>query len=664
MATPSPRRRTRETPEAFERRTSQRLGWICAGLVGTHIVLLGNLYRVQIARHAELSKESRQHWQVVKTLRPERGLIYDRNGALLIQNEPGFAVVVNPNRWFHNNNPAPEVHDSPRDRRERALIALRRAFPKADLAALEKLDLSRLPTKAFPPFEVVSWITGEEVEALRQLGADLAPPIPPETRKAKGALAHPKEEIPGVGFPATTRRVALHGTRAAHILGFTDPRGNEARLGIESSQDAQLTGTAVKAKYEFDGFGLIPGTEQPVLEKGMPAALRNRTRPIPGADITLTIDAELQHDVEQSLGAAVVRHQAEAGVAIVLDASNGDILAMASAPTYNINDARNPKDAPPQDHKSRRNWCVELPYEPGSTLKTLTIAAALEKKVVGPTATFHCTGARRILNNRIHCAAHGSFTHGHGTQDLAGVLTHSCNLATAECGERLGAKNLYRFLTDFGLGSRTKVGLPFEARGQLRNPSRSVWQPIDLANISFGQGLSVTPLQLAAAYTTFVDGTYHAPRLIQSYRQPDTGKRTDIAAVPGRRVLSEATAREMREMLRAVVERGTGQLAQMTGYTAGGKTGTAQISENGRYGGRYVASFIGLAPLDKPRFVILTMVRAPKGAEHFGGTVAGPVFKEIAEKALLLHRIPQDKRGDSQPDPNEKKRRQSNAAEA
>lgn len=664
MAVPSSRRRVRETPEAFERRTSPRLWYICGGLVVGHALLLANLYRIQVCRHEELYKESTKRWRSTRVLLPNRGLIHDRNGALLVQNEPGYAVIVDPNHWFLSNSQAAAAQDQPTNRRSRALAVLKRAFPEADLSELEGLDLSQRPKKSFSAFTIKQWVTEETVEAVRQLGVDLAPPIPEEIKKRKGALARPNGEIPGVSFPQTTRRVALQGTRAAHVLGYTDVRGEQPRLGVEEGQDALLAGSRVKVTYESDQFGVIDATRRVVPEGGKPVPANTSPRAIHGTDLTLTLDAELQHDVEQALGTAVTRYQAESGVAIVLDAKNGDILAMASAPTYNLNQARSkgPKTSARED---KQNWCLELAYEPGSTLKTLTIAAALEQKAVTTSTIFQCSGSRRILNKTIHCATHGGSQRGHGPQNIAQVLQQSCNLATVECGERLGAKQLYHYLTEFGLGEKTNIGLPRETRGRLINPEEKPWRPISLANISFGQGLSVTPLQLAAAYTTFVDGTYHAPRLIQSYHDPNTGKVTHLPPSLSRTILSRTTAQQVRQMLGTVLEEhGTGQPAQVAGYTAGGKTGTAQISDEGAYKGRYAASFVGLVPLNQPQFVILTMIRDPKGPDHFGGSVAGPIFKEIAEKALLLRRIPHDTPSKGIPAPANKKNRKSSTIEA
>ncbi|WP_394794818.1 peptidoglycan D,D-transpeptidase FtsI family protein [Armatimonas sp.] len=652
MATPTQTkcRSRRETPAEFERCTSSRLNKVALVLAAAHIFLLGRLAVIQIGRTKELTAESLTRWRAPRTLPPTRGLIYDRSGALLVQNEPGFAVVVDPNRWFVGNSTNPKAKDLPEDRRAHALRVLGRFFPAEKLAWISQLDMSRHEHgKRLPTREVVRWVPEATIDQLRQVTVNLAPPIPASEKKRKGALALPQAELPGVSYPASTRRRALNGELAAHVLGFTEESGEHAWRGVELSQQNTLRGQTGKVSYAFDRMGMIPGSES------------IRQKLIHGSHLYLTLDAELQHDVEQALGAAVHKHAAEAGVAIVLDVHNGDVLAMASAPNYNTNTARTPDPTQKTDISTRNNWAVQSIYEPGSTLKSLTLAAALEEHEVTLNSQFYCNGARKIAKDTIHCAAHGEFQHGHGTQSLIGVLSHSCNLATAECGARLGDKKLHQYLQDFGIGEKTKVGLPSEAPGALHDPNRKLWSQISLANVSFGQGVSVTPLQLAAAYTVFADGRFHAPRLVRAVRAADTDTLKEAPIRPTRRVLSEDTAAKVRQMLGSAVEEGTGQPAQVNGYTAGGKTGTAQMAKDGYrgYSKRFVASFVGLVPLKDPQFVILTMIRDPKKGDHFGGSVAGPIFKEIAERALLLRRVPRD----SPLTPKNKKRGKVNTAE-
>ena len=652
LVSPSARRRRRETPEEFEHRTSGRLMKVAAVLAAVHVLLLGRLVSIQISRHKELKADSLTRWRAPRTLPTTRGLIYDRTGALLVQNEPGFAVVVDPNRWFIGNSKNPKAKDLPKDRRDHALRVLGRFFPAEKLAWLTRPKLMQpQPGERLPTREIARWVPEQTIEDLRQATVNLAPALPESVKKKKGALALPLAELPGVSYPKSTRRRALNGELAAHVLGFTEESGEQAWRGVERSNQAILQGKKGKVTYEFDRKGKIAGTEQV------------RQKLIQGAHLYLTLDAELQHDVEQALGAAVHKHAAEAGVAIVLDANNGDVLAMASAPVYNINTARTPDPKRKNNLDERKNWAVESAYEPGSTLKSITLAAALEEHEVTLNTLFHCNGSRKIVTDTIHCAAHGEFQHGHGTQSLTGVLSHSCNVATTECADLLGDKKLYQYLQDFGIGQRTKVGLPHEVSGELRDPRSSPWKPIELATTSYGHGVSVTPIQLAAAYTVFADGHYHAPRLVRAVRDAETGAIRELPVRPARRVLSERTATQVRQMLGSVIDAGTGVPALVNGYTAGGKTGTARMNREGQrgyYSDRFIASFVGLVPLQEPQFVILTMIRSPKKGGYYGGEVAGPIFKEIAERALLLRRIPRDR----PLTPKDKKRTKISTAEA
>lgn len=637
MATPMPRRRPKESAEMYEKRTSERLWMVCTGIVAGHALVLGSLYRVQIARHKELSAESKLRWQHTdKKLYPTRGLIYDRNRNLLVQNEEGFSVVVDPNEWLKEPTPT----DSAVSRRARVLKVLQGVFPQEDFSDLETLDLSKIPDEPFAHHDVRNWVSEAVVEKIHQAAADESTPVRKTKGREKGSLPQAVADLPGVGFARATRRAALNGTLAAHVIGFTDQAGKQAWRGLEASQNKYLAGEIGQASYQFDLITMIPGTT--VFQKKQVNGVSKPAQRVHGSHLVLTLDSELQHDAEKAIAAAVKRHKAESGVAVIMDAQTGEVLAMASAPTYNVNAARTLKNASAAEVAARANWATENPYEPGSTLKTFTLAAALEEQKVSLNSMFYCNGLQKIGKDSIHCAPHGKFLHGHLEENLTQVLANSCNLATAHYGKLLGQERLYHYFTEVGLGTRTGIGLS-ESPGKLIDPDDEPWKEIEVANRSFGQGISVTPLQLAAAYTVFVDGQYRAPRLIHAIRHPETNNEQLWATKAPKRVFSEKTAEQMRGMLGSVVEHGTGMLAQLNGYSAGGKTGTAQISDKGHYRGRYVASFVGLAPLEKPEFVILTLVRDPKAGDHYGGSVAGPIFKELAEKALLQRRVQHNK---------------------
>ena len=590
-----------------------RIRLVCVLLAALYGALLCQLVRIQWfarARYADGTQISKTRVRRDAAL---RGSLYDRAGRLLVTNDAGFRVTVDPNAWFQDNAKTPE--DSPVARRARTIAELTRRFPNAK-------GLSRLPSEKevapgtprdsrFPPIDLVRFITPEQAGELRPLA------------------------LSGVGLYRAHRRRAIDGGFASHVVGSLNADGH-GESGVERSREADLHGADGKVRFLGDSRGVVPGTESVI------APLQN------GSDLYLTLDASLQHDVEQALAAAVTKHHAESGVAVVLDTKTGDILALANVPTYNVNSRQGKPE-------TRTNQAVTLVSEPGSTLKTITLASALQEGVVQTSSLFQCSGEAQVGNRRIHCASHAPFYHGHGTQSLEGVLKYSCNIATAQCGDRLGPARLEEYLRAFGFGARPRSGLPGESRGIMPDE----WSRIKVANVSFGQGIAVSPLQLAAAYTTFVDGIYRSPRIVRGRRDPETGKMVPEPEAPSRRVLSPENAATMRHMLQSVVDGGTGTRAQLDRYYVGGKTGTAQIPEHGRYTNKYVASFVGLAPIGKPEFVILVSIRAPKG-EHWGGSVAGPVFKFIAERALLLRDLPTEK----EPTPRGRRTALPSAAEA
>lgn len=572
----------------------RRIVWVFVLFTLAYVGLAGRLAYLQVVKHPSFSRQAAQLRGRTLRLPARRGVLLDRNGTLLVSNEPAADIVLDPNPWYANTNPA--VGETPENKRERALsgLAALLSVPRSELDALARTSV-QAPSGRF-----------RTVSVRRQVPLNVAQAIEEAT-------------LPGVGVRETTRRQATNGALASHIVGFTDIDG--AGLdGLEKTLDEDLAGEPGTLAGEFDPRGrLIPGT----IESQAPARA--------GFDTVLTLNANLQHVVQEALGKAFTASQAESASAVVLDPKTGDILALANFPSYDVNQR---KASRPGD---RTNRAVCAPFEPGSTLKVVTIAAALEENKVAPDGRFYCPGARRIGRRTIHCA-HGAR---HGNESVGDVIKNSCNIATAECAFRLGRRKLHEYEMRFGFGEKTKAGLPGESRGLLASPEK--WSDIQLANIAFGQGISVTPLQLAAAYAAIAnDGVWMRPRIALGRRDEATQRLVPAPPSPGRRVVSPGVARQMRAMLQAVIDDGTGKLAQLDGYTAGGKTGTAQVAENGRYGGKYVASFVGMAPMTDPQFVILVSLTAPKGG-YYGGVVAGPVFKEIAEKALLARRTPRDK---------------------
>ncbi|MBI4517368.1 MAG: transpeptidase family protein [Deltaproteobacteria bacterium] len=418
--------------------------------------------------------------------------------------------------------------------------------------------------------------------------------------------------LAGVGSEPSRRRHYPHGQLAAHVIGLTniDAQGIE---GIELRHNRSLLRRVEPRAVEHDAHG-----------RPMMLSATQPERPQPGARIELTIDAAIQHVAETELAQAVTAHQAEAGAAVVLDPRTGEILALANVPTFDPNEAGKATAA------ARRNRIVTDSFEPGSTFKTFTAAAALEAGLVKPDDRIYCENGHYGVGRRV--------IHDHeryGWLSFAEVIQHSSNIGTAKIGERLGAARLAAAIEAFGFGKPTGVELPGEVSGLLRPIER--WGRIHLVTTSFGQGIAVTPLQLASAYGAIANGgLLLKPQVVQRVITEDG--RVERAPRPEvvRRVISLETAAALTTMLQRVVESGTGTKAAVAGFSVAGKTGTAQKVDphTGRYSARgRMSSFVGFVPADDPRLVILVVIDTPKGVTY-GGLVAAPVFRRIAEYSL------------------------------
>lgn len=563
-----------------------------------YAALAGRLIYLQVLEHEKYRAMASELREKTRVIPARRGLLLDRNGTLLVRNERAADIVMDPNLWYVNTKAGV---DTPASRRETAIRNLSVYLPGVDVAAVAPEARAARPEERQRSVTVARKVDGATADRIQ------------------GAVKEGR--LPGVGIFPTTKRVAMNGVLAAHILGFTRPEG-DGLDGLENALNETLAGKPGLLEAEFD-----------VQRRPIPGTIQIERPPVDGRDVVLTLDADLQYEVQEALKKTYQDSQAEAATAVVLDARTSAILAMSTFPSFDIN--RRGEATP----DSFANRAVTSPFEPGSTLKAITVAAALEEKKVSVDSRFYCGGSKRIGRRSISCA-HGAR---HGSEDLTDVIRTSCNVATAECAFRLGKTTLWEYERRFGFGERTGAGLPGESPGMLAHPR--AWSDMQLSNIAFGQGIAVTPLQLAAAYAALAnDGVWMRPHIVKGTRGGEGTDLREIPREPGRRVVSPQVAQEMRRMLQAVVDDGTGKAAALDGYTAGGKTGTAQIAENGSYrNGKHIGSFVGITPMKDPQFVILVAVTAPRRGTYYGAGVAGPVFKAIAEKALLARRIPRDK---------------------
>ncbi len=442
----------------------------------------------------------------------------------------------------------------------------------------------------------------------------LARQVPPEVASRLRGLGLEAE----LGFEPEETRVYPAGTLASHVLGFAGV-DNQGLAGVELYYHQLLQGRPGRALRVRDALGREILEGRRVLQPSQP-----------GSDLVLTLDSVVQYVAERELSRTVAEYRARGGSVVVMDVHTGELLALASVPGFDPNRFA-------QRPQAWRNRALEA-YEPGSTLKPAVVAAALEAGVAGPRWRYRCPGFLRIPGGYTVQDAHGE---AHGEVDLGGVVRLSCNVAAAQLGAALGPDRMYRALRKFGFGRPTGVDLPGESPGILRPPKE--WSGTDPYVVAIGQGIAVTPLQLVRFVAAVANGGFLVrPHVGAAARQPD-GSLRQLATTPtqGERVLSPQVAAALLRMMEETVTRGTGTEAAVPGYRVAGKTGTAQKpSQDGGYQpGRYVASFVGVVPADRPRLVILVVVDEPRGA-YYGGVVAAPVFARVASQALWVLGVP------------------------
>src|SRR5690554_1940253 len=421
----------------------------------------------------------------------------------------------------------------------------------------------------------------------------------------------------GINVIPIAQRFGPQSKLAAHVLGIVgiDNQGLER---LPPFYDARLRGVPGSQQAEFDSRG-----------QSIPLGERRYVPPRDGVSLVLTIDERIQHIVERELEKAVLQEGAKRGSMIVMNPMNGEILAMAAYPNFNPNSY--------QKYPATvwRNWPVTDQFEPGSTFKIVTAAAALEEGVVRRDSEFFDPGFIMVDDARLSCWRAG----GHGRQTFVEATENSCNPVFATLALRLGKDKFFHHLEAFGFGSPTGIDFPGEARGIV--PPLSRVKNVELATIGFGQGISVTPLQLLQALTVIANGGYLLePRLVREIRSLEGEVIEKLEKKVIRRVLSEKTTEELTFILESVVTQGSGNRAQIPGYRVAGKTGTAQKPVGGAYGTERVASFLGFSPVENPRVAALVILDEPQGPVKYGGVIAAPVFAAVVRDTLYYLGVP------------------------
>ncbi len=548
--------------------TNRRIVLLAGVFVALLAVALGRAVWLQVVKGPELAAMALRQHRETVFVPAARGTIFDRNGEPLAIGEQVTTVYANPRQV-----------DRPRD---------------LTLAAGKALGVE--PGIVYP--QLVDRSRGFVYVA----------------RKADSLKAEELEKLgfAGLGFYPEELRTYPQGPVAAQVLGFAglDNKGLE---GLERSLENVLAGRPGSQTIVKDPFGRALDVVS--------------TKPeTPGKNVRLTIDHQIQANAEAVLRDTLSRWGARAASAVVMDPYTGAVLAMAVAPRFNAN--RFPTTRPDR----RRNRAVTDMYEPGSTFKLVTVAAALQEGIVSPTTSFRLAPTIKVSDRVIREA------HSRGTERMTvrRIVEDSSNIGTVTIAQRLGEGRLASWIDRFGFGRPTGIDFPGESPGVALPLDQ--WSGSTIGTVPIGQGIAVTPLQMARAYGAMANGgVLVRPHLIERIDgQP-------IALTKGRRVVSRAVSQQMLSMLRGVVLEGTGTEAAIPGYTVAGKTGTAaKIDPNGRYStSRYVASFVGLVPATKPRLVIMVMVDEPRG-NIYGGVVAAPAFKEIARFNLQHLEVPPD----------------------
>lgn len=542
----------------------------------------------------------------------KRGTIYDSNGKALAISAEVDTVSVNP-EYLVVKEKGEVNQEKTQELREKMAQKFAEIFSLEYDDVLKKLNSSRSVET------IASKVETDKVTTLK-------------------AWLSENKISSGVNIDEDVKRYYPYNNLASNLIGFCGTN-NQGLDGIELSYDDELKGTNGK---------LI--TAISVIQTAIPDQNEQYIAPENGSNIYLTIDSNIQTIVEKYLKQAVEENNCQrGGNAIAMNPENGEILAMATYPDYNLNDPYTPNESlskgwdklSSQEQSNKlysmwRNRAVLDTYEPGSTFKIIAASIGLEEKIVetDTAGDFYCGGSETVSGTRISCANRS----GHGSQSLRNALENSCNPALIQLGQRIGVSTFYKYLDAFGFFKKTGIDLPSEG-------TSSFWKeknvgPVELATMSFGQRFTITPMQLVKAAAAIAnEGKLVTPHVVKEIENPDTGTVKTIQTNEERQVISEDTANKIKDMMKSVVETGGGKYAQVKGYEIGGKTGTSEADPNHPENG-YVASFLAIAPVDNTKIVLLLTLYAPKVRNYYGGSIAAPAVSQMLSEILPYLDIP------------------------
>ena len=536
------------------------------------VLIIGKVFYIQVIDYDKLNDLASNLWSRNLPVKADRGLIYDRDGGVLADNITTTSLVLIPNQI--------------KDKKETT----------SKLAEILGVSYDEM-------YKHVNKRTS--IERVHPEGRRLSYEVADKIRKLK---------LDGVYLVKESQRYYPFDTYMSHTLGYVGI-DNQGLSGLELMYDKYLTGKDGAIKYFSDAKGNKLKLSE-VYEK-----------PQDGMNLTLTINKDIQASIERELDNAVTKYNPDRVIALAMDPNSGEVLGMSARPNFSPNNYKKYTT-----EEINRNLPIWATYEPGSTFKIITLAAALEEgKVDLEKDTYNDSGSIKVENATLHCWKHG----GHGHETFLEVVENSCNPGFVILGQKLGKVKLFEYIKKFGFGSKTGIDLNGESTGILF-PMDKVG-PVELATTAFGQGVSVTPIQQVTAVSAAINGgILYKPYIVKSINEPETNtviKQTKKTVV--RKVISEKTSEKVRHALESVVSNGTGRTAYIDGYRVGGKTGTAQKVENGRYlVNNYILSFIGFLPADDPQVVVYFAIDNPKGVQQFGGVIAGPPAKAILSDSI------------------------------
>lgn len=575
----------------------KRLLFVYGLFLAVFILIVGRLAYLQIVRSNTLKLQALNSQMRDTVINAKRGAIFDRKKRELAISATAYTIYATPNE-----------------------IKKDKQITKSDIKYMAQKLSVLLDKKEEKIYKLITKNSAYEIVAKR-IEKEKADKIR-DLRLSNGL------RFPGIRVLEDAKRYYPYGNFASQVIGFTGDDGTGLQ-GLESEYNRYLKGIPGRLILESDVYG-----------KEVPLGTQEYVKPKDGDSLVLTIDEVIQHYAESALEQAVSDTGSKRGAVIVMDPRNGEILALANKPDYDLNKPFEPaNEAQKMDWKNMtqtkksellqkiwRNFAVSDTYEPGSPFKIITASGALEEGSVKPSDRFVCNGSMMVLGKTIHCAK----ATGHGPQDFVQGLENSCNVVFMQTGLKLGGKKLVNYTKAFGLDQKTGIDLPGEASGILHNGPMT---DLDTAVMSFGQSIQVTPIGMMSAICAVAnDGKLMRPHLLKEVVSPNGKTVKTVQPEVVRQVISKNTANELSDMLEKVVSVGTGKNGKIDGYKIAGKTGTSE--KQPRNHGLYVASFAGFAPVGNPRIAVMVILDEPSSGSHFGGVIAAPVFKQVMADSL------------------------------